>query len=206
LYLGLGDGGGAFDPRRTAQDDRSQLGKLLATDVGAPTPKWETVMYGLRNPWRFSFDSALSEVWIADVGQDAIEEINRVALELDEPPKNLGWSAYEGSRRIGKRALAGTGEVVWPVVAYDHDDGCSVTGGVVYRGRRLRELGGRYVYGDFCTGTLWSVRPRPDGRVEDLRFEQSAKLPLLTHIGTDADGELVLAAHNGTVYRAQAPR
>ena len=100
LYLGLGDGGGAFDPRRTAQDPRNLLGKLIATRVDRPQPKWEVVLTGLRNPWRFSFDPALGEVWIGDVGQDEVEEVDRVLLELDEPPKNLGWSAFEGTHRI----------------------------------------------------------------------------------------------------------
>ena len=100
LYLGLGDGGGAFDPRATAQDPRNLLGKLIAVDVDEPQPRWQVVLTGLRNPWRFWFDPALGEVWIGDVGQDEVEEIDRVPLELDEPPKNLGWSAFEGTHRI----------------------------------------------------------------------------------------------------------
>jgi glucose/arabinose dehydrogenase len=102
LYLGLGDGGGAFDPRRSAQDPTSLLGKVVALDVDTDVDRevgaddWEVVLTGLRNPWRFSFDPALAELWVADVGQDSFEEVNRVSLELDEPPKNLGWSAYEG--------------------------------------------------------------------------------------------------------------
>jgi glucose/arabinose dehydrogenase len=96
LYLGLGDGGGAFDPQRRAQDPASLLGKVIAVDVDNLDAEWEVVLTGLRNPWRFSFDPALSEMWVADVGQDEFEEVNRVSLELDEPPKNLGWSAYEG--------------------------------------------------------------------------------------------------------------
>ena len=207
LYLALGDGGGAFDPRRAAQDLDSKLGKILAADIDRPGDvRWKTVLYGLRNPWRFSFDSALTEMWVADVGQDEVEEINRVALELDEPPKNLGWSAYEGTQRIRSDDLRGPGEVVWPVVAYGHDDGngCSVTGGVVYRGSALPALSGRYVFGDFCSGLIWTVRPRPDGRVEDLRREREAKLPQLTHIGTDARGELLLATYAGDVFRGRA--
>ena len=101
LYLGLGDGGGAFDPRRTAQDPGERLGKILAADVRQAEARTGTsVLTGLRNPWRFSFDAALGELWIGDVGQDAVEEIDRVLLEPDEPPKNLGWSAFEGSERV----------------------------------------------------------------------------------------------------------
>jgi len=206
LYLGLGDGGGAFDPRATAQDADNLLGKLIAADVDAKTPRWEVVLTGLRNPWRFWFDPALGEVWIADVGQDEVEEIDRVPLELDEPPKNLGWSAYEGTKRIADHDLDRAGDLVWPVATYTHGDagGCSVTGGLVYVGARLPALARRYVYGDYCAGRLWSLRPAPGGGAEDVRREQ-AKVPLLAHIGTDSDGELVLASGAGDVYRAVAP-
>ena len=209
LYVALGDGGGAFDPRRAAQDLDSLLGKILAADVDRTrSVRWATVLYGLRNPWRFSFDSALTEIWVADVGQDEFEEVNRVPLELDEPPKNLGWSAYEGTRPIDGRERQGPGEVVWPVIAYGHDDGngCSVTGGVVYRGSDLPALSGRYVFGDFCSGIVWTVRPRPDGRVEDLRRERTVTVPQLTHIGTDNDGELLFTTHDGDVFSARPLR
>jgi glucose/arabinose dehydrogenase len=206
LYLGLGDGGGAFDPRRTAQDPKNLLGKLIAVDVERRTPQWSVVLSGLRNPWRFWFDPALGEVWIGDVGQDEVEEVDRVPLEFDEPPKNLGWSAYEGTDRIGGHELDPTGELVWPVAQYRHDDvgGCSITGGVVYGGARLPGLVRRYVYGDFCSGTLWSLRGTPEGGATDVRRERPA-IPQLTHIGTDADGELVFASGSGDLYRAVPP-
>src|SRR5688500_15820149 len=139
LYLGLGDGGGAFDPRATALDPRSLLGKLIAVDADAEMPRWEVVLSGLRNPWRFWFDPALGEVWIGDVGQNEVEEIDRVLLEFDEPPKNLGWSAFEGTERLRNHDLDRGGELVWPVATYEHGDegGCSVTGGLIYGGRRL---------------------------------------------------------------------
>jgi glucose/arabinose dehydrogenase len=205
LYLGLGDGGGSFDPRRTAQNLDDRLGKLLSVDVDATRPRWRVELLGLRNPWRFSFDFALGEVWIGDVGQDHVEEIDRVLLEPDEPPKNLGWSAFEGSERIteGDDTLA-RGELIWPVAAYTHDDGCSVTGGYVYRGTRLPELQGRYLYGDFCSGALWSLKATPEGRATDVRREQ-ATVPQLTHIGPDADGEPVFASADGAIYRATRP-
>ncbi len=206
LYLGLGDGGGANDPRRTAQDPRNLLGKLIAVDVDASKPRWKVVLTGLRNPWRFWFDPALGEVWIGDVGQDAVEEIDRVLLELDEPPKNLGWSAFEGLRRIGGHDLDRGGDLVWPVATYEHGEngGCSVTGGLVYGGGRLPGLSRRYVYGDYCAGTLWSLRGAPKGRAEDVRRER-ANVPLLAHIGTDSDGELVFASGSGDIYRAVSP-
>jgi glucose/arabinose dehydrogenase len=204
LYLGLGDGGGAFDPRRTAQDPRQKLGKLLSTRVDGAAD-WRVELLGLRNPWRFAFDPALGDVWIGDVGQDEIEEVDRVPLEHDEPPKNLGWSAYEADQRIGAGDdhLA-PGEVIWPVAKYTHDDGCSITGGYVYRGTALPALQGRYLYGDFCSGALWSLKGTPDGRATDVRREQAA-VPQLTHIGPDADGEPVLASADGAIYRAVSP-
>ncbi len=202
LYLGLGDGGGAFDTHANAQDPDELLGSLVSVDVDAPgEPDWRVELKGLRNPWRFSFDSGLSDVWIGDVGQDGFEEVNRVALEPDEPPKNLGWPAYEGDERLEGKGLDTTGELIFPAAVYDHDDGCSITGGVVYRGARLPELAGRYVYGDFCTGVLWSLEPEPGRGATDVRRERATQ-PQLTHIGADADGELLFAAANGDISRA----
>ena len=201
LYVGLGDGGGAFDPNDTAQDPRRPLGKLVALDVDARSPRWEPVLVGLRNPWRFSFDPALSELWVADVGQDAVEEVNRVRLEKDEPPKNLGWSAYEGRRELGRNDLRGDGDVVFPVVSYGHDEGCAVIGGFVYSGVGVPEMTRRYLFGDFCSGTLWSLRGLPGRGVTDVRRE-AAKVAQLTHIGEDGDGEVVFASATGSVFRA----
>jgi glucose/arabinose dehydrogenase len=201
LYLGLGDGGGAFDPNGNAQRPERLLGKLVSADVRAPgRPRWRVELTGLRNPWRFSFDAGLNEVWIGDVGQDKVEEVNRVALEPDEPPKNLGWPVYEGTRQLKGKGLDERGELVFPVAQYTHDDGCSITGGAVYRGTRVPELTGRYVYGDFCTGVLWSLEPRPGRGARDVRRER-ATVPQLTHIGTDLDGELLVASANGEIAR-----
>ena len=203
LYLGLGDGGGAFDPERRAQDRDELLGKLLSTDV--ENPRWRVELIGLRNPWRFAFDPALGEVWIGDVGQDHVEEIDRVLLEPDEPPKNLGWSAFEGTERVAEGDDALTeGELVWPVAQYTHDDGCSVTGGYVYQGTRLDTLRGRYLYGDFCSGILWSLKAAPEGRAADVRRERAA-VPQLTHIGPDANGEPLFASAAGAIYRSVTP-
>jgi glucose/arabinose dehydrogenase len=204
LYVGMGDGGGAFDPERRAQDSGDKLGKLLSTDVDEV--KWRVELIGLRNPWRFAFDPALGEVWIGDVGQDHVEEIDRVLLEPDEPPKNLGWSAFEGTERVGEGDDSlSDGELVWPVAQYTHDDGCSVTGGYVYQGAKLPRLAGRYLYGDFCSGVLWSLKGAPEGRAADVRRER-AGVPQLTHIGRDADGEPLLASAAGSIYRAVSPK
>jgi glucose/arabinose dehydrogenase len=206
LYLGLGDGGGSFDPNETAQDLDSPFGKIASLDVGTAKPRWRTELYGLRNPWRFAFDPALGELWVADVGQDETEEINRVLLEPDEPPKNLGWSAFEGTFRIHEtHALNPRGALIWPVASYTHDDGCSVTGGYVYRGTALPKLSGRYLYGDFCSGALWTLKPTAGGYAEDVRRER-ASVPQLTHIGEDSDGRIVFASATGAIYRATPPR
>jgi glucose/arabinose dehydrogenase len=200
LYVGMGDGGGAFDPDRRAQDPSAKLGKLLSTDVDGDAA-WRVELIGLRNPWRFAFDPALGEVWIGDVGQDDVEEIDRVLLEPDEPPKNLGWSAFEGTERMGEGDDSLTdGELVWPVAQYTHDDGCSVTGGYVYQGTKLPRLAGRYLYGDFCSGVLWSLKGAPEGRAADVRRERAA-VPQLTHIGPDSEGEPLFASASGSIYR-----
>ena len=205
LMVGMGDGGGAFDPEDTAQDPDARLGKLLAADVDAEGEiEWQTILTGLRNPWRVWMDPALNELWIGDVGQDSTEEIDRVAYEPDEPPKNLGWPAWEGDRVLDEDRLAGGAEPVPPVAVYGHEDGCSVTGGVIYRGREVAALRGRYVYGDFCSGTVWSLQPEPDLEVSGIRRERT-RVPQLTSIGTDADGELLFTTGDGNLLRAVAP-
>ena len=204
LYLGLGDGGGAFDPRRHAQDPSQLLGKVVATDVDAEVPNWEVIIMGLRNPWRFWFDPALGEIWVADVGQDKAEEVNRVRLELDEPPKKLGWSAYEGNHKLAGYKLDRRSELVKPVHTYSHEEGCAVIGGFMYGGTQFPELVRRYVFGDFCSGSLWSLKGTPDMGATDLRRER-AKVPMLAHIGEDADGEIVFASASGSLYRPVPP-
>jgi hypothetical protein len=146
----------------------------------------------------------MGEVWIGDVGQDEIEEVNRVLLEPDEPPKNLGWDAFEGTAKTedGDYRLDTAGELVWPVAQYTHDEGCSVTGGYVYQGTKLPMLAGRYLYGDFCSGVLWSLKAAPKGLATDVRRERAQVLQL-AHIGPDADGEPVFASASGAIYRAR---
>ena len=124
----------------------------------------------------------------------------------DEPPKNLGWSVFEGDQTVeDDHPLDETGELVWPVAAYDHDAGCSITGGHVYRGVALPELQGRYFYGDFCSGALWSLKAVPGGGAEDVRREE-ATVPQLTHIGLDSADEPLFASATGAIYRATPPR
>lgn len=201
LYLGLGDGGSGDDPQRNGQKLSTKLGKILAADV-TPTnrPSWRIVAYGLRNPWRFSYEAELGELWVGDVGQNAVEEVDRVPLGGAAP--NLGWSVFEGGQRDpnGDDALSGNGTLIWPVATYEHgDDGCSITGGSIYRGSAIPALRGRYLYGDFCSGRLWTVEPDGAG-VGPIRREAET-VGQLTSFGTDAAGELYAVSGGGTISK-----
>jgi glucose/arabinose dehydrogenase len=196
LLLGLGDGGSAFDPERRGQDLGTPLGKILRVDPDRAGAGWETVAYGLRNPWRFSFDRATGDLWIADVGQDRQEEVD-VLPAAERGLANFGWSVFEGNSRHSRQALNPRGRHLRPVVAYGRREGCSVTGGFVYRGRAIPALRGRYLYGDLCSGSIWSLRLRP-GRSAEVRRER-VKLPLVTSFAEDAAGELHAATHDGRV-------
>jgi glucose/arabinose dehydrogenase len=198
LYLALGDGGSAFDPEGRAQDLASPLGKLLRLDVERAASRWEVVGLGLRNPWRFTFDRATGDLYIADVGQDHWEEINFVRAGTRRL-LNFGWDVYEGADRIEPKDPAAEGDLIWPVAVYGHGARCSVTGGVVYRGDDVTGLRGRYLYGDFCSGEIWSLRVTLDGRA-DVRAE-SVDLPGISTFGQGANGEIYLASHAGDVYR-----
>lgn len=207
LYLGFGDGGAGDDPERRAQNPATRLGKILSATVTATNkPSWRIVASGVRNPWRFSYEAALNELWVGDVGQGAIEEVDRVPLGGSGAAPNLGWGPFEGGLRnpAGGDELRGSGTVIWPVVTYEHgEDGCSITGGSIYRGDAISGLRGRYVFGDYCSGRLWSVAPQGSG-VGAVRRER-ATISQLTSFGTDARGELHATSGNGTVYRFVAP-
>lgn len=131
LYVGMGDGGAAADPKGAGQDPKNRLGKMLRVDV--ETKKVTIIQSGLRNPWRFSFDSKTGDLYIGDVGQNKWEEIDVVAANNIEGA-NFGWSVWEGKHCFGKRRCSGTG-MMPPAIEFGHDTGCSVTGGVVYRGK-----------------------------------------------------------------------
>ncbi len=194
LYLGLGDGGSAFDPDARGQDLSTPLAKILRLDSEGPRPRWSTVAYGLRNPWRFSFDRANGDLWIGDVGQDRMEEIDVLAAG-ERGLVNFGWGTYEGTARQPRaKPLNRRGRLAWPVVVYGRSQGCSVTGGFVYRGRAIPALRGRYLYGDLCTGTIWSLRQR--GARAEVRREP-VRLPLLSAFGQDPRGELHAVSLDG---------
>jgi glucose/arabinose dehydrogenase len=196
LYVGMGDGGSAGDPEDRAQSPASRLGKLLR--ASPERPRWQIAGYGLRNPWRFSFDRATGALYIADVGQDAWEEVS--FRPPGAPPANYGWPRYEGAHVFRKAApLAGSAPLVFPIAEYDHSQGCSITGGYVYRGQAVPGARGRYFYGDYCSGTVWSLRVRA-GRARDLRREPF-RVPALSSFGEDAAGELYLVSHEGDIYR-----
>jgi glucose/arabinose dehydrogenase len=189
LYIALGDGGSAGDPEGNGQRRDTLLGKILRIDVdargdayevpednpfvGQPGVRGEIWDYGLRNPWRISFDRATGALWIADVGQGAWEEVNR------EPASsgggvNYGWDVKEGRACYPAGAECSipgaVAEMTDPLAVYSHDHGCSVTGGYVYRGRAFPDLVGNYLFGDYCSGTIWAVAADGPDRQEPVEL------------------------------------
>lgn len=211
LYVGVGDGGGAGDPDGHGQNLETLLGTILRVDVssldeagtyvvphdnpfvGVEGARAEIWAYGLRNPWRFSFDRETGELWVGDVGQDELEEIDVVM-----PGGNYGWNIMEGSScfRGGDCNRVGLER---PVAEYGREGGCSVTGGYVYRGDRISSLVGAYVYGDYCSGRVWALR-HDGGRITegvqiadtDLRISSFAEGP---------DGEVYILSFTGQIAR-----
>jgi glucose/arabinose dehydrogenase len=199
LYVGMGDGGSGGDPENRAQDLTSRLGKLLRLDVDDPSADWRIVAYGLRNPWRFSFDRTTGDLYIGDVGQGSAEEIDYLPRE-SPGLENYGWDVFEGSLVYEDKEPNGRGRLVAPIAEYDHESGgCSVTGGFVYRGERIPQARGRYFYGDYCNGVVLSLRVE-EGRASSLRRERFT-VPALSSFGEDAAGELYLVSLEGEVFR-----
>ena len=196
LYVGMGDGGAGGDPQNRAQNLHDRLGKLLRIDPSRPVAQWQIAGYGLRNPWRFSFDRATGDLYLADVGQSAWEEIDyRPRAKLDTLA-NYGWRVYEGRTRFAPGVPAGHGQLVRPITVFGHAGGrCSVTGGYVYRGRKVSAAVGRYFYGDWCSGEIWSLRVE-HGRAVDLRKEP-LRIGQLTSFGEGADGALYAVSGGG---------
>jgi glucose/arabinose dehydrogenase len=203
LYMGLGDGGAAGDPLRAGQDDEQVLAKMLRIDVDAKDPKAEIVAKGVRNPWRFDFDSKTGDLYIGDVGQDEWEMLYAVpAGELDG--KNFGWSVSEGRHCYGKRRCD-MSAFTPPVTDYSHEVGCSVTGGVVYRGAALPALDGVYFYADYCTAILRSFRWAKDGIRQhwDWRpvLDPEGQLSQISSFGLDEAGEVYVVSLAGTIWK-----
>src|SRR6266516_378265 len=158
LYVGMGDGGAEGDPQNRSQNPSQRLGKLLRIKPLVKGAHWQMVALGLRNPWRFSFDRANGDLDIGDVGQNNWEEIDYLPRALISRLANYGWHVSEGRVRYANSAL-GPVRLVAPVYVYSHAGGnCSVTGGYVYRGNAVPSARGRYFYGDYCTGMIWSLR------------------------------------------------
>jgi glucose/arabinose dehydrogenase len=198
LYVGMGDGGSAGDPQNRAQNPSERLGKLLRTSPLAKPVRWQMVALGLRNPWRFSFDRANGDLYIADVGQSNREEIDYRPAAQISTLANYGWRAFEGEARYSNTPL-GPGQLVAPVYVYNHSEGnCSVTGGYVYRGRAVAAAVGRYFFGDYCSGIVWSLKIA-SGSAADARRE-SFRIRSLTSFGEDVAGELYLATGTGRIY------
>jgi glucose/arabinose dehydrogenase len=197
LYIGMGDGGSGGDPENRAQNMGTLLGKLVSLNVNARQPVPRIAALGLRNPWRFTFDRANGDLYIGDVGQNAWEEINYIPRR-SPGLENYGWDAYEGRARFEQKALR-RGRVVFPIEVYGRSQGCSVTGGHVYRGSAVPDARGRYFYGDYCSGIIWSLRV-VNGRSTDLRREPF-RIEGLSSFGQDAAGELYATSLEGGVYR-----
>ena len=203
LYIGLGDGGSGGDPLGNGQNLQTLLGKLLRIDVDhsksyaipADNPfasgggRLEIWAYGLRNPWRFSFDRLAGGLYIADVGQDEWEEIDFVPAGAPGG-MNFGWSYYEGMHVYQGEPATGV-ILTWPVAEYSHTEGCSVTGGYVYRGMALPEWQGVYFYGDYCSGMVWGlIQTGQDNWQSKVLFSTGAKI---TTFGVDETGDIYLA-------------
>ena len=206
LYLGLGDGGSADDPAGNGQNPATQLGKMLRFSPLDRQP--ETWLLGLRNPWRFSFDRLTGDLWIGDVGQNRIEEIDLLKADPAGTGRgaNLGWNAFEGSERFDKRTPT-PAQMVPPLFEYRHEGGaCSITGGFVYRGRLLRSsLWGAYVYADYCLADLWSLTVSANGLVTATPFEFQVPEGRIASFAETGSGELlVLTVSPGAIYRLTA--
>jgi len=218
LYIGMGDGGSANDPGNRAQDPQQLLGKMLRIDVDGAAPyaippgnaypqgggRAEIWASGLRNPWRFSFDRLTGDLYIGDVGQDAQEEVDFLPRGTGGGA-NFGWRVLEGTRCTGLPVgvACPSPAYVPPVITYGHEDGCSVTGGVVYRGRDVPVLYGRYIYADYCSGRLWAAARDGDGvwRTELLADTDHR----IAAIGEDAAGEVYWTdAAGGSIHRLAA--
>jgi glucose/arabinose dehydrogenase len=200
LYWGNGDGGGGGDPQHNGQNLGRPFAKIMKLNVDAASARWQLVAYGLRNPWRFSFDRANGDLYIGDVGQGEWEEIDYVRHGA-RGLSNFGWNHFEG-RHVYESgtALLSRGTYRPPVAEYSHSQGCSVSGGYVYRGKAVPAAVGRYFYGDYCSGTIWSFKIA-NGKARTLRREPFT-VKGLSSFGEDAAGELyAMSVDSGDVYK-----
>ena len=204
LYISTGDGGGGGDPQGNGQSLGTLLGKILRIDVDRTTGDLayaippdnpfvgragaspEIYLYGLRNPWRISFDRATRDLWIGDVGQNAWEEVD--VARAGTSGENYGWNTMEGTHCFNPSSGCVTTGLTMPVAEYSHASGCTVIGGNVYRGSAQPALGGGYLFGDYCSGTIWAIDPSRDGlRAPRIVLKGTASL---SSFGEDEAGEL----------------
>jgi glucose/arabinose dehydrogenase len=211
LYMGLGDGGSQGDPHLNGQNPNTFLGKILRIDVdqgqryaipkgnpfasGGGLP--EVFEYGLRNPWRFNFDRQTNDLYIADVGQNEYEEINFVPAG-SPGGLDFGWSFREGLHAYKGTTPAGA-KLVDPVWEYSHAEGCSITGGFVYRGGGVPGLDGKYIYGDYCSGKVWTLQRDGSGKWSSQVLMETQDN--LTSFGQDQAGELYMLDQRGSVFK-----
>ena len=215
LYVGMGDGGAAGDPIEAGQDPQSKLGAMLRLDIdrhpeppegnlpGADPDVWAI---GLRNPWRFSFDRATGDLYIADVGQNAFEEVH--VSPAGQGSGNYGWDIMEGFACFEPRQNCDQTGLFLPAVAYGRDEGISITGGYVYRGAAIPDLAGWYLYADFGSNRVWALQWSPDAVVDTEitdDIDPDRILRGVSSFGQDAAGELyVVSYQDGIVYRVDA--
>lgn len=214
LYIGLGDGGSAGDPENRSQNLQTLLGKMLRIDidntegstnyavpsnnpfVGDPNALDEIWSYGLRNPWRFSFDSETDELWIGDVGQGSIEEIDRAAAGVSG--QNYGWRCYEGNQEYNTSGCPMEFDLTFPVAEYSHSGGnCSITGGYVYRGEIYENFLGIYFYADFCSGEIGTI-DQSNNQINHGPYNGS-----WVSFGEDKNKELYIIDNFGSIYKIE---
>ncbi len=210
LYISTGDGGDSGDPQNNAQRINTMLGKILRIDIDGGSPyiipttnpffdstnisiKKEIYAWGLRNPWRLSFDNVTGWLWCADVGQYSWEEINII-----ENGKNYGWRCYEGNHPYNTSGC-NYPDYTFPIWEYSHNDGCSITGGYVYRGSSVPELEGKYIYGDFCSKKVWALDY--DGINPPVNQLLVTAPGLITSFGVDKNNEIYITSSNGIIYK-----
>jgi glucose/arabinose dehydrogenase len=200
LYVSFGDGECCDDPQGRAQNMSTLMGKLVRLDPAGGSP--QIVALGLRNLWRFSFDRGTGDLYLADVGAGRWEEVDYLRRSDVGELVNFGWDVWEGNEIKENKPRNPEGRLVFPVHVYDHADRCSITGGFVYRGNTIPELQGRYVFGDYCSGEVWSLLIH-DGQATDVRREPIT-VKGLSSFGEDARGELYAASIDGAVFKLEA--
>ena len=225
LYIGSGDGGYIGDPHDNGQNPHTLLGAILrvkptpdsdkpyAIPNDNPYPTGETgapevFIIGLRNPWRFSFDRTTGDLWIADVGQDLYEEVTLLRASDNWAGANLGWNLREGTHPYPPQSNSDnppdtqtTANLIDPDWEYGRGHGCSVTGGVVYRGTAIDSLHGSYIFGDYCTSKLWSLNISTDNKVTFTDLDIEIPGGRLVSFGQDTDNELYTLSLNGDISR-----